>query len=602
MYCSKCGKLVEDGGRFCGFCGAPVAAKNPPQIPTRTTGDMIKTEKDDTDISISDAAHIEPERKRAKKNVMLPIATVAVLVIVGVFLITNTIGKNSANNVSEPTYALPELPDALGVLSFDDENRSVVGSKVIGTYSGSSAQIAENGTIAIQADDNEEVQIYKSDGMQIGTIPAPVAYFILCGSGEKIVYGPDNDITYVWDVSSGESELISEDYRAYGISYSGDTLDMDSYYKLEGQEPVYMQFYADILAMSPDGKYIYYRRNYYIGSEQYCIFGVYIDGKDHELLSYPDPNYFPYIIAVSSDYKDVVFGCRNDVYFYSVDRANYIANRVDGVNDGHLIALNNVMSDQPYGDTVYSWLGRNNQDCWWYATRPRTVNSVFDVPYCLLKEEKGVYSVSLVKLVDMQIVELIPNITGNICLSADETKLWCVANGRLAFCDFSMDEPSVSYCDTTYVGTYDSYGNTPINRPIAMTSDGLTVCFVGYDGTLWMCTPETINTPTAVMSDTKLVKCSSDNIFYFVKCDDLSSYRGPGELYMIDQNGQAIYQYGHVFDVHVTKSDVYIVVESEDEYEGPDPQYALYRKNKERYELLVNNCSDTINYIYWGES
>lgn len=140
--------------------------------------------------------------------------------------------------------------------------------------------------------------------------------------------------------------------------------------------------------------------------------------------------------------------------------------------------------------------------------------------------------------------------------------------------------------------------------PIAATSDGETACFIGDDGALWMCTPDTIQNPRRVTDNAFWVQCSADNEFFLMKGDFAEYFSGNFcDLYLIDTEGAINYQYGNVLDVYMTKDNVYIVVgKDSDHIYLEDTICALYCKNESGYKLLYDDFSArSVSMVWWGE-
>lgn len=615
MYCSNCGKQLEDGVRFCKYCGVPTshpetAAPEPTDIPCIKLENCIVPEKPLYGETIS--------KNKGRKGIILATALMAVVVIISAFKF-----MSKKNTVSD-SIAQPELPDILYVTDNDHNGFLINGQELLPMpeeirY----LQIAEDGTVAVQTNDSGEVLIYRG-GVQIGEIPGQVDYFYLCGDGKKLAYGTSNTDTYLWDVSTGNGTLVSDEYASRGITYDGKWLDMGSRICKNGNA------FADsglgyIEYISPNGKYIYGGRMYRTTSEDdettyHPSFTARIYGNNKTIFSDDsDPEgYYPYAITCSQDYKEILFRVHDDIYYFSaddMDKAQYVGN----VGGGVLLPINMVQSKTSvlsYEDTVLEWCN-NGYYYGGYSVRDRqyvTQKTIQNNVFCWLEAHGDIFSVSLVRFADNQLVRLIPNITGNICLSADETKLWCVSDGRLVFCDLSADLPRPVYCNADCVRayTYDGYyadidisgTQEAVSVPIAATSDGEKVCFIGLDGTLWMCTPETVENPQRIADNAFWVQCSSNNEFYLMKGNYTEYFNGRFcDLYLIDADGAMVYQYGNVVGVVITKSDVYIGVERDSD--SPylyDTICDLYCKNERGYKLVYEGCSpDDVHMCWWGE-
>lgn len=87
MYCAKCGKEIREGSKFCGFCGAPVAAA---VKKTEAAPEAVLPEK--TEKTVVEAPRVErkaPEKKEKKTGMVFVYGAVGLIagVLAGVFLI-----------------------------------------------------------------------------------------------------------------------------------------------------------------------------------------------------------------------------------------------------------------------------------------------------------------------------------------------------------------------------------------------------------------------------------------------------------------------------------------------------------------------------------
>lgn len=625
MFCSNCGKQLEDGVNFCKYCGAPTSH---PEMPVSEPAGTPSKKHENRVVPEQPAITAKSTKTKVRRNVVLPVALIAVIAVVAGVLFLRNMGGNGAS--ASQSYAIPELPDVLGLSKYDDNgnysNYYVEGQALVSVpdnYYGWDVQMAEDGTMAMRSYDGNGFLIYRA-GEKIGEIPSPVEYYYLCGSGEKIVYGTNNENSYLWDISAGKSSLISDTYRSWGISYDGSTLDMGQYYSKNGQELIW----AINPVMSPDGKYVYclglwHRTETDETNEYYVSVSVIINGTSHTVFEgdlEPD-GYYPYCncIAYSKDYKEILFSVHNDIYYFSVENAadtGFEAQYVENVSGGYLLPMEqvtyfNLSTDGdtgPWGNRSFSLSNNKN-----YRVQKSIQNGVF----LQLKEQNGIRSAAIVRLTENRLIELIPNVTGNVCLSADETKLWCVADGKLAFCDLASESPRAVYCDTAYVRAYGEYGEVGVSGdwmdnqwaigsvPIAVTSDGETAYFISVDGSLWMCTPDTIRSPQFITDRAFWVQCSADNMFYLMKGDSYEYFEGRAcDLYSISTTGEMDYQYSNVVDMYMTKSDVYISV-GEDRSDGTyhtDIICALYCITDGGYRLICDNYyADDVYLRWWGD-
>lgn len=544
----------------------------------------------------STLARTEVKSKKLKLKIL---AAIFVLGAVIISIVLFSVVKRSKENVDAIFYALPELPDMIGFYSEEkpneqliDTNNRLFEASMVGT------QIGENGTIATQLKEGGDVEIYQN-GIK-NTIPSPVEYFYLSNNGRKIVYGASKEETFIWDVLSEKSKLISDETGARGISHDGNILYLNDTNN-------YGEFYSKgrnlswrvpgiIIGTSAGGKY-----NYCLGRNAFYLD---ISGAKGRIMDWPEDYSGAYIIAHSSDYTEILFRVKEDVYYYSVKNYPQEAEYVKGSGNGYLFSLEDMAAGISLDDWMDFWLphqvGAVN-------SRNRSSHSILNNLYCLVKEEGETRSVSIVMLnSNKELVELIPDLVSNVCLSQDGKKMWCIAGGKAVFYDMAAKNPEVQYCTESYArmyySTYDNmdyridYGVYDDNVrgfvSIAMTADGSKMCFVGEDGKLWMCTPDTVDDPEPLMENALWVWCSSNDEFYVLTGENLNE---SGDLYMINSEGDAIYQYSNVEDVYMTKSNVYLLTEKEN-----SSDHELYYKDNGKYRLLNSDVS-SMKKFYWGK-
>lgn len=584
-YCSSCGKRLDTGAAFCKYCGTQVKfaesenLNEEKQINEKSS--YIEAEIDG--VMQSKTETVSKKKRQAGLFVTAIIATI-VLSIVGILYFC--VDKEDGGNIAY--YSLPELSDAIIFAEIEspgfwgDETSIKIANAQnhlidIGYINKhgflvSEPQISRDGTIAARKGDMGEVHIYKNGVESI--IPASVSYYYLSGSGEKIIYGSGEQDTYVWDVASEQSEVITESERAYGSSYNGYPLHVGVY----GTDVKKLKTFGYITDMSLDGRYIYYNSPY--------DFGIVINGNEHRIYDYTneDAYYSTRVIAHSSDYKEILFETSSGIYYFSLDlalkKADYRALRINaGVYNGEMLySLEDMDAARTYG------------------TRNRASHSITNNLYCL-GGNGYLETVTIVRLSDnLELEEVISDVTSALYLSQDGTKLWCVSDGRAAFYDLLAESPQVHYCKGINIDRGEA--------SIAMTSDGLRACFVGDDGVLWMCEADAAEEPEPIAENVIGVWCSAEDDFYFIIGDSAESWIENfgicGDLYMLNKEGELIFQFENVCKVCMTKSNMYILCsKTEEELDQP---YELYYQDEDKYYIL----SDKVSYfsgvwgIYWG--
>lgn len=521
----------------------------------------------------------------------------ALSAVLGLLMISCGIA-DSAENEEVSYHSLPELPDCIAAISVadfgsggyvvvDEQNRKCGGA--VGTqawdlyddlmYGG--LQVAEDGTIAIQREEYGEVYIYHN-GVE-SVIPAPVEYFFLGESGNVIIYGKSDLDASRWDVSSGESRSISDKMRAVRISGDGTIVslfDEDHFYlSVKGNEPQKCPGGVFI-----SGEYIYSVHGTWgstCDTELYTFSGEWQKIMDWSTEDYSDLH----IVAHNAEQGEILFGFmpQKTYYYYSCQDEENIPRHINSGN-GRLMSLDKCA----YYNAVMNWKWRNTGNALMY-TVPEGYRSdlVLDNLYCLVRDDMAENDgFSIVRLDEnMELTEVISDVNSNVFLSQDGRKLWCVSGTQLAYYDMSARKPKVQYCkEPCGMDTFDEENGLTIAKPFAAASDGSRVCFIGTDGTLWVCTPDTLERPKAVqITDAAEVYCSAENEFY-VLCR--KAVGEPGDLYKVKGDGGYIKEYSGVVDVCMTKSNLYILAESENASLASAGYHKLYVREGTVYRLL----------------
>lgn len=501
---------------------------------------------------------------------------------------------DSTENEEASRHTLPELPDCIAAISVADfgsggyvvvdaQNRKCGGA--VGTqawdlyediqYGG--LQVAEDGTIAIRRED--EVYIYHN-GVE-SVVPASDEYFILSKSGNDVIYGKPNLDAFRWNVSSGKESLISDKMSAVKISDDGNIVVL-----WDGGDPFYLSVNGSEPQECPGDVFI-------LGECIYSIYSIWGSTCDTELYTFSEEwqkimdwstEDFSQmeIVAYNAEQGEMLFGFmpQEEYYYYSGKDGEDIPKQIS-VGNGRLMPLGTLA----YYDSVI--LGKNVEYNFSSYIPGNYIGSVLGNLYCMVRddiaENEGFSIVELDE--NMELTEVIPDVNSNVFLSQDGRKLWCVSGTQLAYYDMSARKPKVQYCkEPCGMDTIDEQNGIAIAKPFAAVSDGSRVCFIGTDGTLWMCTPDTLERPKAVeITDAAEVYCSAENEFY-VLCRGTEGK--PGDLYKVKKDGGCLKEYSGVVDVCVTKSNLYILAESENASLASEGCHELYVREGTEYRLL----------------
>lgn len=465
-------------------------------------------------------------------------------------------------------YASPEFPD--NILIYTDgvsEDGEEMAYPTLVTDTNELIQnieqlsVAENGTIAYKTYDGAEVEVR---GKYDTAISGSADSFILSGSGRKIVYSSEALGTWVQNLANGDTQDLTGAGYINDISYNGNTISTDTGYCRNGDNDFGSG--KEILAVSSDGKYIYYARELPEGIE----FCVDIDGEENSILTSDE---YPAICAYSNDYKEILFSCGSSIYYYSAeDGSGLEAQYIDSMGEGELFPV--------YG----------------MAGKIREQRSIKDNVYCIA-DDTDMFSYSLVKLDDdLTFSTLLSGLSYkyDICRSRDGKKFWCIANGELAYCDAS-DNPE-NY-GVLYSNIFVEEGDAGSTDILAASRDGSVAYVVDEEGILWKFTPDTLNDPVEICQDAYQVYYGSDDEFYVIKDGDgvfSDRYRGLCQISEDDTVERSVE--GGVAGMYCTKKNQYFLAEEAD---SPD-NYLLWYKDGDMWSILSRDCGDYTEPVYWG--
>lgn len=511
---------------------------------------------------------------------------------------------DSAENEEAGDYSMSELPDCIAVTSvadfgsggyvvIDAQNRKCggeVGTRARDLYDDlmyGGLQVAEDGTIAIQREEDGEVYIYHN-GVE-SVIPAPVEYFILSESGNVIIYGKSELDASRWDVSSGESRSISDKMRAVGISGDGAIISLrdEDYFYLSVNENEPQECPGGIF-ISGDCIYSVHSRvsDYIDGSTSWDTELYIFSGEWQKIMDWSTEDFsLLKMVAHNAEQGEILFEFRPQkaYYYYSGQDGENIPKHISSGN-GRLMPLDKFANY----DDVMAWKNTEYYTGYYfpYDIPGNYIGSVLGNLYCMVRDDAAENDgFSIVELDEnMELTEVVPDVNSNVFLSRDGRKLWCVSGKRLAYYDRSAGKPKAQFCkEPCGMDMIDEQNGVAIAKPFVAASDGSRVCFIGADGTLWMCTPDTLERPKAVeISDAAEVYCSGENEF-FVLCR--KSAGEPGDLYRVKQDGRCIKEYSGVVDVCATKSNFYILAESEVTSWANAGYHELYVREDAEYRL-----------------
>ena len=473
-------------------------------------------------------------------------------------------------------------------------------------------QMSKNGVFAIQYEYNGAVYIYKNGKKT--HIPAPVSYFQLSDNGEKIVYGSTTDEAWIWDIKDEEAEQVLDSMIPGSISSDGSTLIFNNGTLKPGGELQLLPDSASCMCVSEDGGIVYYYARYgiteieydpYSGEEMekrtnyFMDFGCMVDGESRTLLSYVDPNRYPEIVAVSEDFQEVIVRFVDDYYYCSLNDEKNPARRISGINNGQIVSLASLSGGKTCQESQYYY--NNSIEDWrangYFYNRygDNRQGSILGSAFAVLISSNDVHSVAIAVLdEELNMKTIATNITDNICVSDDGTRIWCVSDELLTYCDLTDEQPVVK--QSVYVGIHSHYGHF-----LAASADGMNAACTTSDGSLYLCSADSIDDAFRVSDKSIGVWCGPDDNFYALRNPDFSiynydKYSGNCILYLIDtESRQLLYQKERVEDLCVTKNGFYILVS------GYDDMYYVYCKDGELYRFVSDTDLYMLNAARYSE-
>ena len=606
MYCSRCGNKLGDGDAFCSNCGCPTTQMEKKNDDGNTLelmeqkvlkecpdGVMVKEQEQRQKMGI--VQEEKAKRTKGSKQINKPQKYIFIAAFLFVVLVIVAYSSKIQRTLSPlPTnnnyYALPELPDNISVWDLNTDNEILITDNNELIENIVNVSVAANGTIAYQTEEGGVVYI---QGKELGKeISKSVKDFELSGSGSKIVYSTEDGI-YVQDVTRKKGKKISNRWsNVENISYAGNVVGMNSWWDSGGTNYEQSCFSKDgaqaenswdgsIAGISSDGKYIYYTKG---RPEDYMDFYIDIDGNEHKILTVLSDQY-PNVVAYSNNYEEILFSAGNEIYYFSAkDNSEFEAQYVDTIENRILLPIN---------------INSNRQE-------HRIMNNFY-----LIEDDESEMPYSVVKLnEDLTLTTLFSGIPWNgyntasdtIHLSEDGTKLWCISQGTLAFCDLAKEDKVVSY------GNEPLYSNveirTDVANSLAVSSDGLKAYAIGADGTLLRFTPGSLNNPEIVDEGALYVYYASDDCFYVIKNESQDTYDMVGDLYAISE-GSLDLIHENVLEMYSTKNNQYFVEQpSEDSYNCQlyYKDWSKYSENGSEWSVLREDVSSGCEPHYWGKN
>lgn len=217
-------------------------------------------------------------------------------------------------------------------------------------------------------------------------------------------------------------------------------------------------------------------------------------GKWRKIMNWSTEDYsYLHMVAHNAEQGEILFGFmpQEEYYYYSCQDEGNVPQHISSGN-GRLMSLDKFA----YYYAVMDWKWRKTGNYLMYSAPKNDISGpVLDNLYCMVRDDMaGNDGFSIVELNEnMEFTEVIADVNSNVFLSQDGRKLWCISGTQLAYYDMSARKPKVQYCEEPCgMDTVDEENGITIAKSFAAASDGSRVCFIGSDGTLWMCTPDTL--------------------------------------------------------------------------------------------------------------
>lgn len=203
MYCTKCGRTIEDGNRFCNYCGAPVEASLRQGVASQTA----PVASAEPMIRYGGGTPPKDSRRQAKTvpiAVPIAIAAVAVIAIVAVVVVLlSRPGGNSAGSAGQAASSAPFEATTGGV-----------------SASGSEAQArpAEEGEAAPEATEQEaagEAHAAQEPASEEADEDDESGYYILPDSDTRLYTTEELEQLSNWELFIARNEIYARHHRRF---------------------------------------------------------------------------------------------------------------------------------------------------------------------------------------------------------------------------------------------------------------------------------------------------------------------------------------------------------------------------------------------------
>ncbi len=224
MYCGNCGNQLQDGSRFCPYCGAATGA--------------APSGMGESPIPTGTAAPGRPGRGRKLALVLIAVAVVVLGAVLALVLLG---GRGSLPGAAKEEYTLEEcgyLPlycgDTSGYLMVNVNEKTILpGQAGVGAYLYSYAQWNAPGSrpaFCLMGDSVTEsywiMDYYDADGHLLGRSYEPDTRSITDGNGYAVIHTKPNDWGEYWSIVIDENgnvirEVSSEEYGLWSWDPKG---------------------------------------------------------------------------------------------------------------------------------------------------------------------------------------------------------------------------------------------------------------------------------------------------------------------------------------------------------------------------------------------
>ena len=502
MYCTQCGKKIEDESRYCKYCGAkivPVGNRKQKNVQAPEQAmDHYKaayTEKARAGNTIIKAISERSGSIRQNRRAMLLIPA-AVIIAAGIFLCVGLLNRRSAAYYAESEYGKHPVQEYL------EMDLNATGGSVIVAPGGHvilSEQnpfrcfsVGDNGVMSGEYyDEGKNVLAIIKDG-EIIQISDATDYGILCGSGKKLFYKEDESGTcFSYDTESGENKEIYSGAQIEYVSYDGNVIIFsDGYIKAGSKKPDIGYPFAQYLTASESGEKIYFNSFHTVhsydenmaetGAESVCDFGV-VNAIDKSESNYviATESSEALITARNTACTEILYSFDGDTYYYNADKKEkrVIASGLTLLPVEEVYEHNNFIVKSVFDPYEYYQKSFVNNPPEFYKYR-HSLASIENHIYCAF-DYRNCRADLVYMDQDLNMQTLIGSISVMPVIAGGGNYIWTASANSIYRIDLTDKTPEVISCEVDGLGYLIYEEGTYISLPIAVMEDGKTAYCIG---------------------------------------------------------------------------------------------------------------------------